>query len=61
MYLPNFSFLAQFEEELCEEQNQKIKELDQNPTSLRLLKGEMGLKSRYPQKANLGHLLNVHA
>ena len=30
-------------------------------TSLRLLRSEIGLKSRDLQKAHLGHLLNVHS
>ena len=60
MYIPNFSFLAQFGDELCKEQTQKRRENDQKPTSFWLLWGEMGLKSREPQKAPLGHLLNMH-
>ena len=34
MYIPNFSFLAQFEEELREGQTQKNKENDQKTTFL---------------------------
>ena len=39
------------------EQNEKIR---QKITFLGLRGVEMGLKSRDPQKAHLGHLLNVH-
>ena len=50
----------QFGGELREEQTQKIRKPDQKTTSLGLCRGEIGLKSRDPQKVHLGHLLNVH-
>ena len=62
MCIPNFKFIAQFGGELCEKQAQKMKEMkkfDQKTTSLQLWRGEMGLKIWDPQKAHLGHLLNV--
>ena len=60
MHIPNFSFLAQFGGQLCEEQTQKIRRPGQTTTSEGLSGGDMGLKSRDPQKVHLGHLLNVH-
>ena len=59
----DFNFLAQFGGELCEKQTQEMiemKKFDQKTTSLKLEGVEMGLKSRYPQKAHVWHLLNVH-
>ena len=49
MYMPNFSFLAKIERELCEEQIQKKKN-EQKTTFLGLQQGEMGLKSQDPPK-----------
>ena len=61
MYILNFSFLAQFGGVLCDEQTQKIRKNHQKPVSLRLLRHEMGLKSRDPRKRHIeAHLLNVH-
>ena len=60
MYIPDFKFLVQLGGELCEEQIQKMRKNNQNTISLRLQGGEMGLKSRDPQKALLRHLLNVY-
>ena len=59
MYVPNFSFLAQFGGELCEEQTQKVRKPCQKTTSLELWGDEMGLKSRYHQNAHLGHQLKM--
>ena len=50
MYIPDFSFLAQFGGELCEEQTRKIRKPNQKTTSFRLLRGEMELKSLDPKK-----------
>ena len=62
--LPNahtyFSFVAEFLGELCEEQTQKIRKPGQKTIPLGLKWGEIGSKSRDPQKAHLGNLLNVH-
>ena len=59
-----FSFLAQFGEDLCEEDTQKVRKMrktDQTTTSLRLCGAEMRLKSRRdPQQAHLGPLLNIY-
>ena len=52
----NYSLLAQFGGELCEEQTQKIRKYDQKTTSLVMRGVEMGQKSLDPQKAHLGHL-----
>ena len=64
MYIPNFGFLAQFGGEFCEEQTCEMIEMrnpNQKATSLGLEGVEMGLNSRDPQKAYLGHLPpNVH-
>ena len=40
--------------------NSKSEKSRRNSTSLGLLQGEMGLKSRDTQKARLGLLLNIH-
>ena len=61
--MTNFNFLAQFGEELCEEQTQEMMEMkksNQKTTSLGLKGVGMGLKSRDHQKVHLGHLLNVY-
>ena len=63
MYIIHFKFLAQFVGELCEEQTQEMIEMKKTrpkTTSLGLRGVEMKSKSRDPQKANLGHLLNIH-
>ena len=59
---PNFSFRAQFGGKLreCEKQTKTIRKNDQKPISSKLLKDEMGLKSRHPQKAYPRPLRNVH-
>ena len=60
--MTNFNFLALFGGKLCEEQTQEtieMQKLDQKTISLGLRVVEMRLKSRDPQKAYLGHLLNV--
>ena len=54
MYIPNFSSLAQFEGELCEEQTKKMKKKNGQKTSF------LGQKNRDPQKAHLGPLVKVH-
>ena len=62
--ITNFNFLAPFGGELYEEKTQEMVEMkkpDQKTTSLRLRGVEIGLKSRYPQKAYLEHLLNVQS
>ena len=51
MYIPSFSYLAQFGGELYEEQIQKKIEKDQKPF-FGLWQVEMGMKSRDSQKAN---------
>ena len=53
MYIPKFIYLARFGGEICEDQIQKIRKNDQNPTFLRQSRVEMRLKSRDPQKAHL--------
>ena len=52
MYIPNLTLPAQFGGELCKEQAQKIRNPGQKGTSLRLLRDEIGLKSRAPQRAH---------
>ena len=63
MYIPNFSFLAQFGGELCEEKTQKTQKM-KKPDPKPLLWGFEGskivLKSQNPKKAHLRLLLNVH-
>ena len=54
------SILGQFGGELCEEKTQKVRKSDQKPTSLRSLRGNMGLKNWDPQKVHLEYLLNIH-
>ena len=51
IYIPNFNFLAQFEEELYEKQTQNIKKLAQKITFM---------DCNRSIKVDLGHLLNVH-
>ena len=46
MHIPNFNFLDQFGEELCEEQTQKIRKSDQKTTYLGLLRSAMELRNR---------------
>ena len=53
MYITNFNFLPQFGGELYEEQTREVIEIKKPGV-------EMELKSRDPQKAHLGQLLNVH-
>ena len=60
MYIPNFTFLAQFGGGLCEEQTQKLRKNDRKITFWGLLRDEMGLKSRDPRETHLGLLPNVH-
>ena len=63
LYIPNFSDIAQFGEELCEERAKKMRKTrkpDQQTTSFGRCGGEMRLKSRDLLKAHLGPLLNVH-
>ena len=62
MYLPNFSFLAQFGGVLCAKQTQKMKKIrktEQKTAFLKLGGGEMWLKSRDLQNAHLRSLFNV--
>ena len=59
MYIPNFYFLVQFEEELCKKQTQKMRKTDQKTTFLGLWGGAMELKSWGPYKSHSGPLLNV--
>ena len=64
MYISNFKLLALFGRELCEKQTQKmrkVKKTDQKTTSFKLRAGEMGKKSRGPQKAHVEPLPNVHS
>ena len=44
MYIPNFSFLAQFGGQLCEEQTQEIRKPDQKTTPLWQSREEMRFK-----------------
>ena len=63
MYIPNFRFLAQLGRKLCKEKAQKtpkMRKKDQKPTFWGLLGGVMERKSRNPQTAYLGLLMNVH-
>ena len=63
MHIPNFSLLAQFGGELCEEQTQKMRKLrkpDQKTIFLRLWGNAMDLKTHNPQKERLGCLMNVY-
>ena len=50
MHMPNFNFLDHFEGELCEEQNQKRRKLDQKITFSRLRRGAMRLKNQKPKR-----------
>ena len=52
MYMPNFSFVTQFGEELCEEYPQNKKNLLKKYI-LRLQGAAMGLKTQNNQTANL--------
>ena len=45
MYILNFSFLAQFGEQLCVKQTPKKRKNDEKATLLGLLRDEMGLKT----------------
>ena len=59
MYVPNFNFLAQFGEELWEEQTQKIEKPDKKNFFLGLWRGEMGLKHISPRNW-LGALISQY-
>ena len=60
MYIPNLNFLALFEAEFYEKQTKNIRKNDKKLVFLRLLRDELGLKSRDPEKAPLELLLNIH-
>ena len=60
MRILNFSFLAPIWRGVMRGKNSEKEKKEQKTTFLGLLRDEMGLKSRDPQKAYLGLLLNIY-